>query len=190
MNTNKRTQTIVGLGLLTAIVIVLQELAVMIRPTGIFSISLVLVPIVIGAALYGWKAGAWLGFVFGLIVMISGDANAFMVVNAPGTIITVLVKGTCAGLVAGLVYRAIAKKNRYLAVVATAVACPCVNTGIFLIGCYLFFMDTIQTWAGDTNVLTFMIVGLVGVNFLIEMAVNIVLSSVVVQIIKISKKTA
>ncbi len=190
MNTNKRTQTIVGLGLLTAIVIVLQELAVMIRPTGIFSISLVLVPIVIGAALYGWKAGAWLGFVFGLIVMISGDANAFMVVNAPGTIITVLVKGTCAGLVAGLVYRAIAKKNHYLAVVAAAVACPCVNTGIFLIGCYLFFMDTIQTWAGDTNVLTFMIVGLVGVNFLIEMAVNIVLSSVIVQIVKISKKTA
>ena len=59
------TKTIVGVGLLTAIVVVLQALAVFIRPTGLFNISLVLVPIVVGAALYGYKAGAWLGLVFG-----------------------------------------------------------------------------------------------------------------------------
>ena len=65
------TKTIVGVGLLTAIVVVLQALAVFIRPSGIFNISLVLVPIVVGAALYGWKAGAWLGLVFGVIVLMN-----------------------------------------------------------------------------------------------------------------------
>ena len=62
MSKNNNTQKIVGLGLFTAIVIVLQLMGSFIR-FGTFSISLVLVPVVIGAALYGAGAGAWLGFV-------------------------------------------------------------------------------------------------------------------------------
>ena len=99
---SSKTKKLVGMGLLTAIVVVLQALAVAIRPTGLFNISLVLVPIVVGAALYGYKAGAWLGLVFSIVVLFT-DSAAFMVVSVPGTIITVIVKGTVAGLVAGLV---------------------------------------------------------------------------------------
>ena len=51
----------VGIGLFTAIVVVLQFLGGGIK-FGMFSISLVLVPIVVGAAVYGWAAGGWLGF--------------------------------------------------------------------------------------------------------------------------------
>lgn len=91
MSKNNNTQKIVGLGLFTAIVIVLQLMGSFIR-FGTFSISLVLVPVVIGAALYGAGAGAWLGFVFGVVVLLSGDAAAFLGVNALGTILTVLVK--------------------------------------------------------------------------------------------------
>lgn len=185
----QNTKQLVGVGLLTAIVVVLQVVAVMIRPSGVFNISLVLVPIVVGAALYGFKTGAWLGFVFGVVVLFT-DSAAFMAINAPGTIATVLVKGTVAGLVAGLVYLALEKKNRYVAVIASAIACPIANTGIFLLGCVLFFMDTINGWAaaaGFENAGTYMIVGLVGVNFLIEMAVNIVLSSAILRIINYSK---
>ena len=72
MSKNNNTQKIVGLGLFTAIVIVLQLMGSFIR-FGTFSISLVLVPVVIGAALYGAGAGAWLGFVFGVVVLLSGD---------------------------------------------------------------------------------------------------------------------
>ncbi len=187
----KKTKKVVGVGLLTAIVIVLQALAVAIRPTGIFNISLVLVPIVVGAALYGYKAGAWLGFVFSIVVLFT-DSAAFMAINVPGTIITVVVKGTIAGLVAGLVYLLIEKKNRYLAVICAAIACPVTNTGIFLLGCVLFFMDTINGWAaagGYASAGTYLIVGMVGINFLIELVVNIVLSSVIVRIIHISKRS-
>ena len=185
------TKKLVGVGLLTAIVVVLQAVAVAIRPTGIFNISLVLVPIVVGAALYGYKSGAWLGFVFSVVVLFT-DSAAFMAVNVPGTIITVLVKGTVAGLVAGLVYLALEKKNRYVAVIAAAIACPVANTGLFLIGCLLFFMDTINGWAaaaGFANAGSYMIMGLVGVNFLIEMVLNIILSSAILRIINISKKS-
>ena len=181
---------LVGIGLLTAIVIVLQLLAIAIRPTGIFNISLVLVPIVVGAALYGYKAGAWLGFVFGVVVTIT-DSAAFMVVNAPGTIATCILKGLLAGLVAGLVYKLLEKKNMVVAALTSAIVCPIVNTGVFLLGCLAFFMPTINGWAegaGFANAGTYLIVGMVGVNFLIELGVNFLLSSVIVTIIKLSRK--
>ena len=164
MSKNNNTQKIVGLGLFTAIVIVLQLMGSFIR-FGTFSISLVLVPVVIGAALYGAGAGAWLGFVFGVVVL---------------------------GLLSGLVYKALENKNRTLAVAVAAVVCPVVNTGVFLIGCLLFFMETIGGWADamgfGANVGQYMIVGLVGANFIFELLFNVVLSPVVVRLIRIGKK--
>ena len=184
------TRTLTGLALFTAIVVVLQLLGSFIR-FGPFSISLVLIPIVVGAALYGPAAGAWLGFVFGLVVLLSGDAAAFLAVNPIGTILTVLVKGAGAGFCAGLLYRALEKLNGWLAVIAAAVVAPVVNTGIFLVGCLLFFMPTITEWAtgmGLPSVGNYMIFGLVGANFLFELLFNIVLSPVIVRLIKIGRK--
>lgn len=184
------TKKIVGLALFTAIVVVLQLTGSFIK-FGLFSISLVLVPIVVGAAVYGPKAGAWLGFVFGLVVLLSGDAAPFLTVDPLGCVVTVLAKGTGAGLLSGLAYRAIAAKNKYLGVVAAAVVCPVVNSGVFFLGCQLFFLDTVDTWAkaagfsGDAT--TYVIVGLIGLNFVFEMLVNMVLSPVILRIINIRK---
>ena len=192
MNNRFTTKNLVGLGVLTAIVVVLQFLGSFIR-FGVFSISLVLIPIVVGAALYGAAAGAWLGFAFGVAVMLSGDAAAFLAVNVPGTVATVLIKGALAGLAAGLVYNAVKGTNRYAAVIAAAIVCPIVNTGIFLIGCRLFFMNTINEWAagaGFASAGKFMILGLVGGNFIFEMIFNIVLSPVILRIIALGKKEA
>lgn len=187
---NNKTKTIVGVGLLTAIVVVLQALAIGIR-FGVFNITLVLVPIIVGAALYGYWAGAWLGFVFGVVVLLT-DAGAFLAVSVPGTIITCILKGALAGLVAGFVYKLLEEKNKTVAVVVAAVVAPVVNTGIFLIGCMLFFYDTIAGWAeaaGFASAGAFMIGGLVGVNFIVELAINLILSSAIVQIIKLGKKS-
>ncbi len=183
-------KTLAGVGLLTAIVVVLQFVSMALR-FGAFSITLTLVPIVVGAALYGWKCGAWLGFVFGVAVLLTGDAAAFFVVNAPGTIATVLVKGAMAGLCAAVVYHLLEKKNQTLAVIVAAVTAPVVNTGLFLLGCRLFFYDTIKEWGaslGFENTFVYMIVGLVGINFFIELGTNIVLNPVIVRIINIGKK--
>ncbi|MBR2189408.1 MAG: ECF transporter S component, partial [Eubacterium sp.] len=158
---------------------------------GPFSVSLVLIPIVVGAALYGVAAGAWLGFVFGLVVLLSGDAAAFLAVNVPGTILTVLLKGTLAGLCAAVVYRLFSKINGFFATVAAAVICPVVNTGIFIIGCHLFFMETISGWAeaaGFKNAGAFIIVGMIGLNFVFELLINVILSPVIVRILRIIKK--
>lgn len=187
---NSKTKKLVGIGLFTAIVVVLQMLGGGIR-FGMFSISLVLVPIVVGAAVYGWQAGAWLGFVFGVAVLATGDAASFMVVDPLATVLVVLVKGTACGLVAGLVYTALKGKNDLFAVLAAAVACPVVNTGVFLLGCQLFFLETVTQWGeslGFTNVGSYMIFGLTGINFLIELGVNLLLAPVITRLIAFAKK--
>lgn len=84
----KTTQYIVGGGLFAAIVAVLQLVGSAIR-FGPFSISLVLIPIVLAAALYGWGMGCWLGLVFGAVVLLSGDAGLFLAANPAGAYLVV-----------------------------------------------------------------------------------------------------
>lgn len=185
-----RIQTLTVGAILTAIVVVLQLMGAFIR-FGPFSISLVLIPIVIGAAMCNWKIGGWLGFIFGVAVILSGDAMAFFAIDVVGTIITVLAKGTLCGVAAGLVYKLFEKRNRYLAVTLSAVICPVVNTGVFLLGCRLFFFETISQWGaaeGFTSVAKYMFLGLAGGNFLVELAANIILAPVIYRIIKALRK--
>lgn len=190
-NQNLSLQKLTLGAVLTALVVVLQLVGSFIR-FGPFSISLVLIPIVIGAATCGPYIGAWLGLVFGAVVLFSGDAAFFLQFNAPATILVVLLKGFASGLVAALVYRVVEKFNRYVAVVAAAIVCPLVNTGIFLIGCFLFFEEAVAQLAAGAgftgSVTAFMFVGLAGFNFLFEMGFNLVLSPVVVRLLNIRRK--
>lgn len=99
-----------------------------------------------------------------------------------------MLKGILAGALSGLVYRVLSKKHKYAGVVCAVVVCPVVNTGIFLLGCRLFFFDWILQNAGGANAFIFMITGFVGLNFVVELAVNVVLSPVIVRLVNISKK--
>ncbi len=186
----EKTKALVLSAVLTALVIVLQLLGSFIH-LGPFSVSLVLIPIVLGAATCGKGVGAWLGFVFGVAVILSGDAAAFMSISVVGTIITVLAKGLLCGFVAGVVYRLFAKKNQYLAVLLAAFVCPVVNTGVFLLGCVCFFLKTVAEWGaaeGYSNVLGYMFLGLAGGNFLFELVTNLILSPAIVRIINYKDK--
>lgn len=189
MNSEK-IHKLVGAGLLTAVVIVVYLLTMGLY-IGPFNITFALIPIVVGAALYGWTAGAWLGLVFGIMVLVTGGANAFLVINAPGTIATVLLKGVLAGAASGLAYKVFEKKNRWVATIFAAVVTPIVNTGIFLLGCLAFFMPLINEWAsafGYETAGAYMIFGLTGINFLVEFGTNLLLSSVIVRVLDIVKK--
>ena len=172
--------------LLTAMVFVIQMLGGSIKVGGLFSITLVLLPIVLGSALIGPLGGAWLGLVFALAVFYTGDANAFLAVGPYGTIVTVVLKGVLCGWVTGIVYCYTAGLSPYLRSLVSAAVCPVVNTGVFLLGCLIFFMPTLEEWAlafGFANAGEYMILGLCGVNFLVELATNILLAPVLVRLI-------
>ena len=185
------TKKLAMCAILTALVVVLQFMGAFIH-IGIFSVSLVLIPIVIGTATCGAGVGAWLGFVFGVVVLLSGDAGAFLAVNIPGTIVTVLLKGILCGYISGLVYKLVERINRYVGVLAAAIVCPLVNTGVFLLGCVVFFMGTITGWATELglgqNVVHYMFIYLAGGNFLFELGLNIILSPAVVRLLNIRSK--
>ena len=186
------TGRLVTLAIFTAIVAVLQLMGVAIR-FGTFAVSMVGVPVILGAALMGPSAGAWLGLVFGVTVLISGDAALFLTWDPPATIAIVLLKGTLAGLAAGLFYRLLERRNGFLAVLAAAVAYPLVNTGVFFLGCMLFFLeDCIQFAAGlgitGSGAMIVMTV-FIGFNFFFELGLDLVLSGAVSRLIQIGKRT-
>ena len=185
-----QTQRIVLMALFTALTAVLSYFGGFIKIGGLASISLTLIPVVLGSALCGAKAGAWLGAVSGVVFFLTADAAFWFGLSIPGTVITVLVKGIAAGLAAGVVYKLLEKYNRYVAVLVSAVVCPIVNTGIFLLGCLIFFMDTVRGGAAGEGmgVFGYLIVAFVGLNFVFELVVNIVLSPAILKIINLKKK--
>ena len=198
MSTTKKKPDVyrmAGLAILTAIIIALQIFTTFVK-FGPFEITLALIPMVIGAAMYGIGAGFYLGAVLGAVVTImcmngAGGGGTFVWLANPAVCaIMCILKTAIAGLCAGLVYKALQKKNKYVAVFLAAVVAPIVNTGIFIIGMLIFFRDLLYQWANGTDTLTFIIIGIVGVNFLVEFTVNIVLSPVVVKIIDAVKKTS
>ena len=197
LTANKKIDTyrLTSMGILTAIIIVLQIFTTFVE-FGPFSITLALIPMVVGAAMFGVGAGAYLGAVLGTVVtimcMTGGDVGGAMVWAANPFMCAVMciLKTALAGLCAGLVYRALCKKNKFVAVLMAAIVAPIVNTGTFIIGMLLFFRPLLAEWANGQDTLTYIIVGIVGVNFLVEFGVNVVLSPVVVKIIDAVKKTA
>ena len=184
-----RVHNLILLAVFTALVVVLSFIKI---PLGPFSVTLTLPVIVIGGALCGVWAGAWLGAAFSIMVFVTGDAAAFLAINIPATILVVMVKGTAAGLAAAFVYHMLQKKNKTtLATVAAALTAPIVNTGLFSVGCLLFFFDTITAWGlgdGFTNGFSYLILGMIGFNFIVELAVNLVLSPVIIRLIDLVVK--
>lgn len=184
------TEKLVLLALLTALVAVLSYFGGFIKIGGLASISLTLVPVVLGAALCGPMAGAWLGGVSGAVFFLTADAAFWLGLSIPGTIITVMIKGIMAGYLAGLTYSLLEKHNRYLAIVASAVVAPVVNTGIFIIGCLIFFIEAVQSMAvaEGMGIGAYLILFFVGLNFVFELLVNMVLSPAIARVMDIAKK--
>lgn len=184
------TETLVMLSLLTALVALLSYMGGFIKIGGLASISLTLIPVVLGAALYGPYAGAWLGAVSGVVFFMTADAVFWFGLSIGGTVLTVLIKGACAGLAAGYVYKLLEGKNKYLAIMVAAIAAPVVNTGIFIIGCLIFFIGAVRDMAAGAGmgVGGYLIVGFVGLNFVFELIVNIALAPALSRLIDIAKK--
>ena len=101
-----------------------------------------------------------------------------------------MVKGILSGLCAGLVYKLLERFNKYFAVVVSAIVCPVVNTGIFLLGSMIFFMDTVNggAVAAGMSAGAYLIIFFVGLNFVFELVANVVVSPAILRLINIFEK--
>lgn len=170
MNRN-RIKLITEVSIFSAIIIILQLIATFIN-FGSFPITLTLIPIIVGGAVYGPLVGMILGLVFGLIVdvmVITGadPTGAVMLASHPIiTLSTCLIKGALAGLLSALAYKYLKIKNSKLRIVIAAAICPIVNTVTFFISLILFFDSSI----------TVLISTILSVNFVIELLINMLIA--------------
>jgi uncharacterized membrane protein len=177
------TYKLTFLAILTAIVFILQFFVKI--PLGQFTISVSLSVIVLGAAVYGYFGGGFLGAVSGFAILLNGDAALFYGFNFILTVLLVLLKGIASGLAAAFAYKLLKRINTYVAVIVAAILAPIVNTGIFFLGSVLFFFPDIQTMAGDQNVIIFVLIAFIGLNFFIELLLNVLLAPIIVRLLKL-----
>ncbi|MBO4988721.1 MAG: ECF transporter S component [Clostridia bacterium] len=181
-------KNVATLGVLLALVIVLSVFGGTIN-IGTVSLNFSLIPIVLGALVLGPLAGGILGFANGAVVLfqVITGAGFYAVIWQNSPVVTVLVcllKTTLAGVLAGFIYRAIAKKNGLVATFVASGLVPVINTGIFVLGCLCMsnavsiFQSSLPAEAGfeGMNVMLFILVGLVTFNFFFEFAINLLLA--------------
>lgn len=191
-NFKKRTLKLVQIALLIATVVVLQIISGSIPPIGgLISITLTLIPIVMGAVLYGPWVGLLLGAVFGIIVAIlDPTAHALFALNPLLSVTLCIGKGALAGLTAGAIALPFKKNNRlYWATVAAAITAPTINTLTFLVGMRMFFYPTLQSWVKPGyNLISYLLIFIVCCNYVPELIINVAFSPASSRIIHLVNK--
>ena len=185
------TKTIAASGVLTAVEIALQIVGNFIT-IGPVSINLSLIPIALGAILYGPLCGAFLGFINGLTVVIAPSTLAiFMPINPIATVFLCILKSTLAGLFAGLIYLPFKKKYQTIGSIIAAMSVPVINTGLFAIGSMLFFqpfLNGVATSLGFSNIYTALFLAVIGWNFIFEFIANSLISPALSRVVTVVNK--
>lgn len=186
---NKRVKKLTGIAILSASTVVLALISNYVT-IGTVNLNLALIPIVVGSCIYGVSAGLFLGIVDGILVCTAPSTlSFFMTHNAFLTIVLCLVKTGLGGALCGVVYNLLKKKNEYVSVLLSSITLPIVNTGIFLLGVFLFFIPPYEKIMGEgDNVISFILYSTLTINFLIEFILNILLSSTIYRVIKLKSK--
>ena len=193
MSKSKKGINVAVVGIFAALVILLQFLSAFVK-IGNFPLTLTLIPIVLGAVLYGPKVGAVLGGVFGAVVVVccfTGiDPGGAVLVQASPVLTSAvcMAKGILAGVLPGLTFKLFQNKNKYAGTIVSAIVAPIGNTGLFLLCMLVFFKDILVSWAGGSDTVYYIFTGLTGWNFVIEMVINIVAAPLLYRVCKAIKK--
>lgn len=189
MKETNRTVTLVQTAILAAVILLMAF-----TPLGYFktlglSITLIVVPVAVGAILLGPKGGAFLGLIFGLTSFsqcfgMSALGTALFSLNPVGTFILCIVPRILVGWLTGLIYQALKNtRAKNLSIAAASLCCPLLNTILYMSCLVLFFYQTelIQqfvTTLGAGNPFTFVIL-FVGINAVFEAAACLILSTAI-----------
>lgn len=197
--TKEKTLKMVQVAFMAALIVALQLVSTMTAGLLPVNITLTLMPIVIGGMLLGPAYGAALGLIFGLIVLVmcaaGMDVGGAILFQANPFLCSLLclLKGGVAGFAPAFLFQKteeIMKKSsgHYFGVTMLGAAlCPILNTGIFCLGMVLFYKDILTAWAGGTDVISYMLLGLAGINFVIEFLINVILCPLVVRSLRNTK---
>lgn len=188
----QKTKTIwlVQIAMLTAIILLLAFTPLGYIRTGGLEITLIVIPVAVGAVILGPVGGLVLGAVFGITSFIqcfgmSAFGSVLLSISPAKTFVTCVVTRTLMGWLTGVIYQGMKKvsHNRSLNTVVANLCCPLMNTLFFMSCIVIFFYQTdyIQSMVsmlGATNPLLF-VFGFVGINGLVEAALCFIVGSAV-----------
>ena len=178
MNLNQKTVRLSRLALFSALILLLNYTPLGYIRVFALEITLIIIPVTLGAMLLGPADGAILGGVFGL--------TSFATI---GTFITCVVARVLAGGLTGLVFERLhrSEKLRPISYAVGGLLGPVFNTLFFMSCIVLFFWNTefIQGMAatmGAANPLTFVVL-FVGINAVFETVVSFLVSTALCRVL-------
>lgn len=186
-NMSAKTLKMIQLALLTAIIVLMAFTPVgFIRTPGL-EITLIGIPVVVGAVLLGPSGGAILGAVFGLCSFLqcfgmSPFGAVLLGINPFWTFVVCFVPRTLMGWLSALIFKGLRKvdKTRFFSFLAACLGGALLNTILFMSALMLFFgqSEYILSMQGSMNVFAF-VLAFVGVNGLIEAIVCAVVGTAI-----------
>ena len=178
------TKKITGAAVLSAVEIIMITISNYVT-IGPVNLNLSLVPIAVGAILYGPWVGGFLGLINGAITIFAPSTmSTFMEISPIGTVVVCLLKTSLAGVASAFVFKGF-KKHQFLGSSLAALIVPIINTGLFCIGSYIFFQSWLNVGAqGYDNTFMFLLFAVMGWNFLIEIGISAVLCPSIYSIVR------
>lgn len=176
-----KTRKYIAVSIFVAITCFVQILSTYINFIGL-PITLSLIPVIIGGALYGVGFGTLLGLCFGIIVTLMvilgiDPTGAMMFSMHPIVTVSIcLIKGVIAGFLGALVYKSI--KNKKVAIVIGSLITTLSNTISFVIVLFIFFD---AKFSAITSILLSM-------NFVVEIIVNLIIPPTILSALNKRKK--
>lgn len=190
MNRSSRTVKLVEMALLVAIILILAFTPLGYIKTLGLEITLIVVPVTIGAIILGPLGGAVLGAVFGITSFIqcfgmSAFGTLLLGVNPVFTFLVCVPTRILDGWLTGLIYAGLKKTKMPSAgsVTLASLCCPLLNTTFFMGTLVTLFAGTMREQFGMTKVIPF-IAAFVGVNGVVEAIVCFVIGTAVSMALK------
>ncbi|MBQ7317670.1 MAG: ECF transporter S component [Phascolarctobacterium sp.] len=191
-NTKKRSNIykMVLIAMFIALMLVMNFTPIgYITVTGAFSITLMTIPVALGAACTGITGGTILGFVFGLTSFLQAFGIGFMIDPSAGPLfnenpfgyaVTCFIPRILTGLIAGLVFSLFERKGKtgFYAFAISSALVPILNTAMFMSSYVLFYSNTSFGGAVMTVLLT-----ILTLNFLVELLVTTLAGTVISKVV-------
>lgn len=192
IQTHKKTLWMVQMAILSAILIILAFTPLGYLKVGIVSITFMTIPVVIGAILLGPLSGAVLGGVFGITSFIQCFGmdvfgTTLLGINPVYTFILCMVPRILMGWLVGLIYQALARRDRSKtwSFAIASLSGAVINTVLFVGALILFFGSSAYIRGFGENLLDILIL-LTGLNAAVEAVVCMVAGGAITKALSIS----
>lgn len=178
---------------LTALTFVLQLLGNTVK-IGVVTLNFSLIPIVLAAIMLGVWYGMALGAITGLIILFNcgilgadGFTNVLFATDPVIITLVCVVKTALAGALSALLFKWVNKHNGFVATIVAAGIVPIINTCIFILGmlCIIPSLNAAGFIAEGANAFAVIVLGFVGLNFVFEFALNVIVAPALYRVINI-----